>query len=379
MMIGALLLAAATTGDGIFPGKPHVGGLRFFRSHVVSHQVPAGGYGGAWGGHDMGVSGGGYGFGGGGMPGVGGVPGQGGPQRRFVTSTSQVSFTEPAGMTIGWQTGGGQGVEPTYMDGQLSAPARFNFRQGFIYRLKVSNIQGRPNMTLYPSLEIAQSVPATDAYLAHNPVPCQFTEEDFDQVGAGNFVTKVIYLPDPKYQELAISGVETLVSTRLEPGVDPVIEADRRGTILMVIRLGGISLETNAAMTGGANYGGGMPAGAMPPGSGPMVPGMPVGVGAGGAPGYPGQIGGGQPIVSSPAGAAPVANPGQPVNSAPEVAPPANAAPAQPVDPNAGQPATPPASEGAGAAPAPGAGNVPPPADTPPPSAPMPPAVGVSG
>ena len=54
-------------------------------------------------------------------------------------------------------------------------------------------------------------MPRTEAYLAHNSIPVQFTEEDFDQVLSGNFVTKVVYLPDPKYQELAISGVETLV------------------------------------------------------------------------------------------------------------------------------------------------------------------------
>ena len=62
-------------------------------------------------------------------------------------------------------------------------------------------------------------------------------------VDGGNFVTKVIYLPDPKYQELAIAGVETLVSTRLEPGVDPILEADKRGTILLIVRLGAIDLE----------------------------------------------------------------------------------------------------------------------------------------
>jgi hypothetical protein len=66
----------------------------------------------------------------------------------------------------------------------------------------------------------------------------QFTEEDFDQVLSGNFVTKVIYLPDPEFQELALAGVETLVSTRLDPGVDPIAEADRRGSILAILRMG---------------------------------------------------------------------------------------------------------------------------------------------
>ena len=69
-------------------------------------------------------------------------------------------------------------------------------------------------------------------------------------IDGGNFVTKVIYLPDPKYQELAISGVETLVSTRLEPGVDPILEADKRGTILLIVRLGAIDLADRPNLGG---------------------------------------------------------------------------------------------------------------------------------
>ena len=33
--------------------------------------------------------------------------------------------------------------------------------------------------------------PRTDAYLAHAPIPVQFTDEDLDQILSGNFVTKV--------------------------------------------------------------------------------------------------------------------------------------------------------------------------------------------
>ena len=86
-------------------------------------------------------------------------------------------------------------------------------------------------------------MPRTEAFLAHNAIPVQFTPEDFDQVLSGNFVTKVIYLPDPEYQELALAGVETLVSTRLDPGVDPIVEADRRGAILAIVRLGNKDLQ----------------------------------------------------------------------------------------------------------------------------------------
>ena len=163
--------------------------------------------------------------------------------RRFTSTKSQIYFLDPDHMQIGWQTAGTNG-ERIYPPAQLVVPARYNFNQGYIYRLKITAIPGRPNATLYPSIEVAQSTPVTDAYLAHNAIPVQFTSEDFDQViDGGNFVTKVIYLPDPKYQELAVSGVETLVSTRLEPGIDPILEADKRGTILLIVRLGAIDLE----------------------------------------------------------------------------------------------------------------------------------------
>ncbi|MGQ0635599.1 MAG: hypothetical protein ACT4QC_13375 [Planctomycetaceae bacterium] len=152
--------------------------------------------------------------------------------------STQVKFLEPDGMAIGWQIGGG------YADNQLFAPARYNFQQGASYRLKLTSLPGRDGLTLYPTLQVYPTHPQTAAYLAHNCVPVQVTDEDLDQVQANNFVTKVIYLPSPQHQELAIAGVETLVSTRLDPGLDPVAEADRRGTILAVLRVGNMDMET---------------------------------------------------------------------------------------------------------------------------------------
>ncbi|MDX2035227.1 MAG: hypothetical protein SFX72_01150 [Isosphaeraceae bacterium] len=221
--LGVVLLAAATatSGSGGY-SKPDVHGLRAFRHHVVAEgAAPASGPVSFAGGQGMDVQAG----------------------RRFPNVRSQLSFLDPAGMSISWQSSAGTGGEKVYSPG-LTVPGRYNFMQGYIYRLKIENIQGRPGVALYPTLEVAPSTPATDAYLTHNAIPVQFTPEDFDQVvDGGNFVTKVIYLPDPKYQELAIAGVETLVSTRLEPGVDPILEADKRGTILLIVRLGGINLE----------------------------------------------------------------------------------------------------------------------------------------
>src|SRR5688572_21801779 len=153
--------------------------------------------------------------------------------------TVQVLFARPEGMNIRWDVGGYSAFDST----PLIVPGRQNFPQNGIYRMKLTNIAGREGVELYPTLEIGPTTPRTEAFLAHNAIPIQFTEEDFDQVLAGNFVTKVIYLPDPEFQELALAGVETLVSTRLDPGVDPIVEADRRGSIMAALRVGNKDVE----------------------------------------------------------------------------------------------------------------------------------------
>jgi hypothetical protein len=161
-------------------------------------------------------------------------------------ATSQIAFLGDDGVQVSWDVSGAGMFDST----PLVIPGRQDFYQGAIYRLKLTKIPGRAGVQLYPTLEIAPVTPRTDAYLAHSPIPVQFTEEDFDQVVSGNFVTKVIYLPDPEFQELALAGVETLVSTRLDPGVDPIAEADRRGSILAIVRMGNKDLELGAGSSG---------------------------------------------------------------------------------------------------------------------------------
>jgi hypothetical protein len=181
-------------------------------------------------------------------PGVGG-PGPGvlgyPPAMPPVSASSQMYFVGPEGLTVQWDV-----TAPGRFDSeQLVAPARYNFPQGALYRLKLANIPGRPGVELFPSLEVGPAMPRTEAFLAHNAIPVEFTDEDFDQVMTGNFVTKVIYLPDPEFQEMALAGVGTLVSTRLDPGVDPIVEADRRGAIMAIVRLGNKHKEKEAKNT----------------------------------------------------------------------------------------------------------------------------------
>lgn len=189
--------------------------------------------------------------------------------------SSQIAFLGPEGAMVAWNAFN----SGTFDSEPLVAPARSNFPQGALYRLKLTNLPGRPGVELYPTIEVATVVPRTEAYLAHNSIPVQFTEEDLDQVLSGNFVTKVIFLPDPDFQELAVAGVQELVSTRLDPGQDPIVEADRQGAIMAIIRLGNKDLEIPGAdgnvTVDEAGIGGGFTGGGIYDGSGMATYGIP--------------------------------------------------------------------------------------------------------
>ncbi len=160
----------------------------------------------------------------------------------YPAQRTQVRSTGPNGMRIAWFAPTPDG-RPGFGTQYLEAPGRYNFLQAAIYRLKLSDVPNRPGVELYPTMEVVPGNAKTAVFLAHSPVPVTFTEEDFNQVAAGNFLVKVIYLPDPQFQDLASTGTDEVISSRLEPGVDPIAEAHRRGSILLVVRLGNIDLE----------------------------------------------------------------------------------------------------------------------------------------
>src|SRR4051794_8327585 len=134
-------------------------------------------------------------------------------QGNFVASRTSVRFAGPNGMKVTWYVPGEDG-RPQLAPASLEVPGRYNFLQAAIYRLKLANIPGRPGLELYPTLEVVPGNNKTSTFLAHSSVPLVFTQEDFDQVAAGNYLVKVVYLPNPQFQDLAVTGPNEIVSSR---------------------------------------------------------------------------------------------------------------------------------------------------------------------
>lgn len=203
-----------------------------------------------------------------------GAMGVGGMRPPVVNGRSSIKFTGPAGMKVTWQLPDGSFSNDKA--NALTPPKEYNFLQGQVYRLRLSEILPEyAGVNFYPTLEVAPANPKTLVFLSHASVPLTFTADDFAQAKAGNLVVKVVYLPDPANQDFSTAvGAEEVVSTRLEPGADPVAEAQRRGSVLAIIRLGNIDLENpnspamNAPPPGALM---GPPPGALIPPGGPRM------------------------------------------------------------------------------------------------------------
>jgi len=195
---------------------------------------------------------------------------------QFAAPRMEIMFSGPPGMKIGWYVTGADGKREFNKD-PLEVPARYNFQPAAVYRLKLSDIPDPDfaGKSLYPTLEVVPPGPKAMPFLAHTSVPMTFTQDDFRMVKAGNYLVKVVYLPDPNNQEIAVGATNELLSTQLAPGEDPVAAAAKLGTVLLVVRMGNIDLELSHTPAMDAPP----PGQAAPPGFQPMMP-----PGGGGAP-----------------------------------------------------------------------------------------------
>lgn len=148
---------------------------------------------------------------------------------------TQMMFSGPKGTIIRWSV-----TAPGKFDSApLVAPGRYNFPRGAVYRLKISQMPGHTDVELFPTLEVAPALPRSADYLTNNAIPVGLTEEEIAAVLDGKPLVKVVYLPGKADTPNALRGIETLVAVGPEIETDPVVDADRRGTILAILRVDG--------------------------------------------------------------------------------------------------------------------------------------------
>lgn len=120
----------------------------------------------------------------------------------------------------------------------LGSPAQFSVGVGFVYRLRIADMPEFPGIELYPTIEMIDRLHPPPGRSQDFPIPVRFSAEEIESALDGRLVTKVVYLEQP---QLAVTGdlTQAMLSRFLPPDRNLLIEADRSGRPMILVRLGG--------------------------------------------------------------------------------------------------------------------------------------------
>jgi uncharacterized repeat protein (TIGR01451 family) len=120
----------------------------------------------------------------------------------------------------------------------LGSPAQFNVGIGFVYRLRIADMPEFPGIELFPTIETIDRLHPPPGRAQDFPIPVHFSAEEIEAALGGRLVTKVVYLEQP---QLAVTGdlTQAMLSRVLPPDRNLLIEADRSGRPMILVRLGG--------------------------------------------------------------------------------------------------------------------------------------------
>jgi hypothetical protein len=119
-----------------------------------------------------------------------------------------------------------------------AAPASAALLIGPVYRLGISGLAERPGADLYPTVELLDRLHPPSGMAADFPIPIPFTMEEIDRALDGAFVSKIIYLEDPRLTNLGLPD-GSAPTEYLAPKLNLLEMADRRGRPVALVRLGG--------------------------------------------------------------------------------------------------------------------------------------------
>lgn len=144
-----------------------------------------------------------------------------------------------------------QPVEITAPDGALlSAPIAGGFGQpkdnslllgmqiGHVYRVKVGNVKFHEGQEVYPTVEVVDRLYPPPGQATRFPIPIELTQEELELALEGNYVTRVIYVEDPKTALPAAQVGKKQSYFEVGQKEDPLQIADQLGRPVAILRMG---------------------------------------------------------------------------------------------------------------------------------------------
>ena len=153
---------------------------------------------------------------------------RGGPREGYF---QPVEIVAPEGTLLSAVTSGGFGQA---RDGSLL----LGMQIGHVYRIKVANVKFHEGEEVYPTIEVIDRLYPPPGQATRFPIPIELTAEEIALALEGNYVTRVIYIEDPK---TALPVVETPRKQRyfeISAKDDPLQLADQLGRPVAILRMG---------------------------------------------------------------------------------------------------------------------------------------------
>ncbi len=119
------------------------------------------------------------------------------------------------------------------------APRAFGMLIGSVYRLKVTNIPHAEGREVYPTVEVIDRTYPPRGQELRFPIPIDLTLQDLQIALEGKFVTRVIYLEDPRNAVPSPQVSNEQNWFEAAPGRDPLAVADALGRPVAILRMGG--------------------------------------------------------------------------------------------------------------------------------------------
>ena len=120
---------------------------------------------------------------------------------------------------------------------------------GHVYRLKVGNVPNREGEEVFPTIEVVDRLYPPPGQATRFPIPIELSLEEIELALDGNYVTRVIYIEEPK---TALPVVEAGTRQRyFEVGSkdDPLQIADQLGRPVAILRMGSRVPDADGAGT----------------------------------------------------------------------------------------------------------------------------------
>ncbi|GAG51372.1 unnamed protein product, partial [marine sediment metagenome] len=117
-------------------------------------------------------------------------------------------------------------------------PRKAKMLIGAVYRLRVTNIRLAEGLEVFPTIEVIDRIYAPVGQELRFAIPVELTEEDLKLALEGKFVTRVIYLEDPRHALPAPDNSPGQNWFEAAPGQDPLAVADGLGRPVAILRMG---------------------------------------------------------------------------------------------------------------------------------------------